>query len=180
MKFLNSIGFNLVFFNTLWLACVIGRDDFLWLSAPLLVIYAGLLLKAGKIQFVQLLIPATIGLAVDGAMVIGGLLTFDSALLLPLWLMLLWVNFSITLGLALRWLERHFWLCSLAGAIAFPLNYSVGEQLGAVTYTAPYPLVITLMASIWAIGLPLLYRVRNDLPRKLPGVQSVRTEMQLP
>lgn len=145
----------------MWLLCVLGRDEFLWLSASLLAVYAGLLLRAGKARLVQILIPVIIGLTVDSAMVIGGLLDFNSELKIPAWLILLWVNFSITLGLALQWLEKYFWPCAFAGAIAFPLNYSVGEQLGAVTYTAPYPLVLTVMAAIWAVGLPLLYQART-------------------
>jgi len=182
MKLLFSTPFNLVFFNTMWLLCVIGRDQLLWLSAPLFITYAFLLLGAGKIQVAQLLIPATIGLLADSAMVLGGLLDFNSQLLLPLWLVLLWINFSITLSLALEWLEKHFWLCALAGAIAFPLNYSIGEQLGAVTYTAPYPLVLTLMAAAWAIGLPLLYRVRTfDQRSSKPfGTNSAQPEIESP
>ena len=182
MKLLCSTPFNLVFFNTMWLLCVVGRDDLLWLSIPLLMAYAGVLLGAGKIQPAQLLLPVVIGLAADSAMVVGGLLDFDSQLTLPIWLVLLWVNFSITLGLALQWLEKHFWLCALAGAIAFPLNYSIGEQFGAVTYTAPYAMVLTVMAAAWAVGLPLLFQVRKSALRtdNLRRSESAQPEVELP
>ena len=182
MKFLCSSLFNLLFFNTMWLLCVLGRNELLWLSVPLLAGYASLLLAAGKMQITQLLLPALGGLTVDSVMVISGLLEFNSQQFLPLWLVLLWLNFSITLGLALQWLKKHFWICAVAGAVAFPLNYSIGEQLNAVSYSAPYPLVISLMAAVWAIGLPGLYQLRLFALHMYsrPGTAPSQSRMELP
>ena len=182
MTFLCSKLFNLVFFNAMWLLCVLGRNELLWLSVPLLAAYASLLLVAGKLQITQLLLPALVGLTVDSVMVIGGLLEFNSQQLLPLWLVMLWLNFSITLALALQWLGRHFWLSAVAGAVAFPLNYSIGEQFNAVTYSAPYPLVISVMAAVWAIGLPGLYQLRAFAIHKYlpPGTAPSQSRMELP
>lgn len=169
MGLLRSNIFNLIFFNLLWLILVLGRNEFLWFSAPLVLAYAGVLVATGTIRPAALLVPALLGLIIDALLVSAGLFDFSPHELLPAWMAVLWLLFASTLSLSLRWLAAHFWVTALAGGLAFPLNYRLGEALGAVSFAAPTPLVLATLAAIWMVGLPLLFwftRLANS-PRSM-------------
>ncbi len=163
MAFVQSAAFNLLVFNVTWLLCVVGRENWLWLSTSLLLGYTALLLYSRRVSATVLLPTVLIGCSVDAVLQFFGLMAFTTPHLFPIWLSLLWLNFAIAMNLSLRWLEQCFWCAAIGGSIAFPLNYAVGERLGAVAFTAPYPLVLGTLAALWAFGLPLLYQVRRGL-----------------
>ena len=175
MALLQSSAFNLVFFNLLWLTCVLGRNELLWLSAPAILVYAGFLLATGTLRASSLIAPALVGLTIDLALVSGGILDFNPHTLLPAWMILLWLLFATTLNLSLGWLRRYFWITALAGGFAFPLNYRIGAELGAVSFSAPTPLVLALLASVWMVGLPLLVRLSSTVENyRLPALDWLR------
>jgi|GEM_PF-114014 len=172
MQFLLSKTFNFLFFNGMWLLCVLGRENWLWLSVTLILSYSWLLLARTSLSKTQLLLPALFGIGIDSFMLMSGMFEFTSPFL-PLWLIMLWLVFASTLQQSLRWLGNRVMLTAILGAIAFPLNYSVGEKLGAVTFSAPYSQVIAVMASIWLLGLPLLFAISNNtLLRSESGYQN--------
>ena len=53
------------------------------------------------------------------------------------------------------------------GAIALPLNYTIGERLGAVVFDGSYVMTTIVMSVTWAICLPLLfYFAANPMVKK--------------
>ncbi len=170
MRLVLSKPFNLLAFNFIWLACVIGRDELNWLVLPLVAAYVAILSYADRLEPLQLLAPCAIGIGIDCVLTWFGIFAFETGvMILPLWLMTLWLAFSSTLSRSLAIIGRHWWLASLAGASAFPFNYAVGERLGAVTFTESYPLTLTLLSVIWAVSLPLLFHLAGVSPaRTLP------------
>jgi hypothetical protein len=160
MKILLSRSFNLVAFNLMWLGCVLGREQLLWLVAPLVLSYLLLLLANSVLQLHQLLLPAALGVAVDLSLTLLGFFSFaDATLFLPAWLFLLWLAFSSTLNLSLSVFQNKLWLTAVAGALAFPFNYGVGQRLGAVQFPRSDSLTLLLLAVIWAVLLPLLFKL---------------------
>lgn len=160
MRFLLSKPFNLVAFNLMWIGCVLGGIDWLWLVAPVVFAYAALLLLTRTVQPHQLLLPAAIGLTADVLMTITGLFQFDdAALLLPAWLVVLWIAFSTTLTRSLEVFGRNKWVAALAGTAAFPFNYGVGERLGAVSFGDTPVITLAVLAVTWMVLLPVLFYI---------------------
>lgn len=155
-----SKPFNLVAFNLMWLGCVVGREQWFILVAPLVLAYAALLLSESEIKPFQLLFPIGIGISIDSTLSLLGIFEFESdSMIAPFWLMILWVAFATALVKSLAIFGRNKLLAAVLGAIAFPLNYSVGERLGAVSFAEGYLTALVVLSVIWAICLPLLYFV---------------------
>ncbi|MCG8414019.1 MAG: DUF2878 domain-containing protein [Pseudomonadales bacterium] len=155
-----SKPFNLVAFNLMWLGCVVGREQWFVLVAPLVIAYAALLLSQDNIKPSQILVPIGIGICIDSALTLLGVFEFErGSLIAPLWLMVLWIAFSTALVKSLAIFGRNKLLAAALGAIAFPLNYSVGERLGAVSFAEGYFTAVIALSVIWAICLPLLYYI---------------------
>ena len=170
MKFLLSKPFNLVAFNVVWISCVVGRESFIWIIAPLVLAYAALLVSTGSIKFSQVALPALIGILIDLLLSVSGVFQFpDNSPLLPFWLVILWIAFSITLTQSLSFLNKNIFVALFFGAVGFPLNYSVGERLGAVNFEESYLVTMAILCLIWAVLLPVLSQISST--RK--GVYSV-------
>ncbi|WP_193754330.1 DUF2878 domain-containing protein [Microbulbifer sp. Q7] len=76
---------------------------------------------------------------------------------LPLWLAFLWVNFSLALRFAFRFLQRNLWVAALFGATGGPLSYWVGAKInGDVILGQPIMATVLLLALLWAVYLPVL------------------------
>ena len=152
-----SKPFNLAAFNLMWLGCVLGRGDWLWLVAPVVLVYCALLVLTGTVRAWQIGVPAAIGVAIDAALTGAGLFVFPGTPLLPLWLLVLWLAFATTLTRSLAVFGRHKWVAAACGAVAFPFNYGIGERLGAVSFHESWLVTVTTLALIWMLMLPFLY-----------------------
>jgi len=160
VKILLSKPFNLVAFNIVWLSCVIGRENLIWLIAPLVLSYVALLVATESIKLYQIVLPVSIGVCVDLVLAIAGVFEFsNSSPLLPLWLVVLWIAFAATLTQSLNFLSKNMIVACFFGAIGFPLNYSVGERLGAVSFEESYLITMIILCLLWAILLPVLSHV---------------------
>ncbi|MEK9778156.1 MAG: DUF2878 domain-containing protein, partial [Methylophilaceae bacterium] len=76
--------------------------------------------------------------------------------LTPLWIVVMWLLFAMTLNHSLSWLKRRYVLSFVFGALGGPLAYVAGEKLGAVEITSDLSLVI--LAISWAMITPLLMK----------------------
>ena len=81
----------------------------------------------------------------------------------PLWIIVLWMGFAITLNSSLSWLKKKIKLSALFGAIGGPLAYLAGEKLEAVTILSPNAIIVIAIG--WAIITPLLIIITNKLPK---------------
>lgn len=75
--------------------------------------------------------------------------------LAPLWMVALWVNFSTTLNVSLKALQRHPWLSVVLGAWGGPTAYWAGAQLSAMT-VLDVTAAFGVLAVAWALLTPLL------------------------
>ena len=136
---------NIIFFNLMWVGLVIGRESLLGLTVPMVLIYSAILVFIEIIKIQQLLVPAALGIAIDSILTMLGIFDFgDTTLLIPLWLITLWIAFSTTLTQSLKFVGNNWLVTVTSGAIILPFNYAVGERLGAVTFTENYFLCYNL------------------------------------
>ena len=157
-KFLNIIVFNL-----LWIGLVLGRDSLIHLTLPSLLIYLACLLRIGDLKVHQILLPAIIGITIDSSLTFFGIFIFaDSSLIIPFWLIVLWINFSTTITLSLSFIGKSKLVAFGLGATALPFNYTVGERLGAVTFGEPYLFSILTLALVWSVSFPILFMVSHE------------------
>ena len=157
-KFLNIIVFNL-----LWVGLVLGRESLIHLTLPILLIYLACLLRIGDLKVHQILLPAIIGITIDSSLTFFGIFIFpDSSLIIPFWLIVLWINFSTTITLSLSFIGKNKLVAFGLGATALPFNYTVGERLGAVTFGEPYLFSILTLALVWSVSFPILFMVSHE------------------
>ena len=167
----DTLWFNALWFQALWFCVVLGRDLLLPLSLLLLVAHVWL---AGdrRSEVRQLLLVGGMGIAVDVLLGVAGVYIFAGGVLVPLWLCCLWLGFAAVLGRSLAWLAARPLVCSVAGAIAFPLNYWAGQRLGAVDFAYSLPLILAVLALIWSIVLPAMFwltaRLQAPAARSMP------------
>ena len=157
-KFLNIIVFNL-----LWVGLVLGRESLIHLTLPILLIYLACLLRIGDLKVHQILLPAAIGITIDSSLTFFGIFIFpDSSLIIPFWLIVLWINFSTTITLSLSFIGKNKLIAFGLGATALPFNYTVGERLGAVTFGEPYLFSILVLVLVWSVSFPILFMVSDE------------------
>ena len=163
-KFLNIIVFNL-----LWVGLVLGRESLIHLTLPILLIYLACLLRIGDLKVHQILLPAAIGITIDSSLTFFGIFIFpDSSLIIPFWLIVLWINFSTTITLSLSFIGKSKLVAFGLGATALPFNYTVGECLGAVTFGEPYLFSILVLVLVWSVSFPILFMVSHEnFPERL-------------
>ena len=154
---------NIVVFNLLWVGLVLGRDSLIYLTLPSLLIYLACLLRIGDLKLHQILFPALIGITIDSSLTFFGIFIFtESIFIIPLWLIVLWINFSTTLTLSLSFIGKNKLVAFGLGATALPFNYTVGERLGAVTFGEPYLFSILILVLVWSVSFPILFIVSQE------------------
>ena len=158
----NTLWFNALWFQGLWFTTVLGRDRLLPLALVLIAAHVWISGDARR-ETIQLTLVGAMGIAVDALLGATGVYIFPGGVLVPLWLCCLWLGFAAVLGRSLAWLAARPVLCSVAGAIAFPLNYWAGQRLGAVEFAYSLPLTLALLALVWGLVLPQMFRLTAAL-----------------
>lgn len=164
-----KLWFNAIWFQAIWFCTVLGRDSLLPLALLLLALHLWLARGDWRGELRQLALVGGMGVAADALLSAAGVFQFSGGVLVPLWLCCLWLAFAAALRRSLGWLAAWPWLASVAGAIAFPLNYWVGQRAGAVEFGYSLPAILALLAVTWAILLPLMYRLGESRPTMQGG-----------
>jgi hypothetical protein len=154
----DTTWFNALWFQSIWFCAVLGQEQLVLVTAALLLLHLALVRDTSR-ELLQLSALALLGISVDAWLSLTGVFQFPNGVLVPLWLCGLWIAFAAVTGRSLAFLGRRPALASLAGAVAFPLNYWAGARLGAVEFGYPLATTLALMSLVWAIMLPLMFRV---------------------
>jgi hypothetical protein len=75
--------------------------------------------------------------------------------LLPIWMTTLWLLFSSTLNVSLRWMRGKHLVAMLFGAIGGPVAYLAGQKLGAMDLVAQTNALIVLAVG-WGLMMPAM------------------------
>ncbi len=115
--------------------------------------------RAPRRELTLILLAALIGLVWDSAMMRAGWLSYSSGVLVPgfapYWIVAMWMLFATTLNVALRWLHGRYALAAALGAVAGPLAYYGGQELGGVRLE-DLQWALTALATGWAVATPAL------------------------
>jgi len=166
---------NLVLYQIVWLACVLGAaaGQPVWGCFTALVAILWHLSQARRpIAELQLVIlTGLIGGIWDSLLVILGLIQYPSGTVLPwmapVWIIALWMAFATTFNLCLRWLHGRPWLTAFFGMVGGPLAWWAGARIGGLVLVSPIPAMIVLGIG-WALIMPCLMY----LAKRFDGISS--------
>ncbi|MFM5521229.1 DUF2878 domain-containing protein [Aeromonas jandaei] len=149
---------HLLGFNLYWLLAVKWQQP-----GPLLVILLlHFLFSPSRRRDWRLLPIAVAGCLLDALLWQLGLFRFPAGF--PLWLVLLWLGFALTLAHGMRWLLRlPRWQQALFGMVGGTSSYVAGAAMGAVHLPWGIGISAALLALIWMWWLPVLLWVMVKL-----------------
>lgn len=169
----NLLGYQAIWFAVVWSA---GRGT-AWIGMLACVAFIALQASASRTRAADLralLAALACGVAVDGVAATTGLLAYASprpGLPAPLWIVLLWGAFAMTLNHSLVWFATRPWTAAAFAMIGGPLAYlGAARGFGALAFPHPAWLAVVWLAFAWAIALPLLLRIARGQasPRHRP------------
>jgi hypothetical protein len=160
------IVFNVLGFQAVWWACVLGAGAGWGWAGPLAVaVFAVLHLRftpTPQRDLRLLLAAALLGLVVDGLLGAYGLLAYaaagDTAALAPAWILALWCGFALTLTHSMAFFAGRPLAAAAFGLVGGPLAYAGAATVaGAVAFPLGSAPALAAVAAAWALALPLLY-----------------------
>jgi len=161
---------NLILYQIVWTACVMGAAENLPLLGPAAaaLAIAWHLLRAARPlpELALILIAGTLGGIWDSLLVSLDLVRYASANaaagLAPYWIVGLWMAFATTFNLSFRWLKGHWILAGLVGLLGGPLAWWAGAQLDALVLVKAKT-SLTILGIGWALLLPTLMAMAQRL-----------------
>jgi hypothetical protein len=161
---------NFLLFQFGWFTAILGAaygrtSEAIIVSVVIILIHLKVI--QNYMQDIKLFIyAAIIGFLFDGLIQYNSLILYNNPgwpyPLTPLWIIILWIMFAMTLNHSLSWLKGRMALAALFGSIGGPLAYIAGEKLGAITITETQALFVLSLG--WAVFTPLLVYLsqKND------------------
>ncbi len=152
--------------QAVWWAAILDGAQLAALLVSVQVVLTFWLDRAHVPSWSRLLLFIGSGLALDALTVQLGLISFrdgDSSPLpfaIPLWLLLLWLSFALTVPRLQQWLPQRQQQCALF-AIAAPLAYYAGAAFAAAEIHHPIAYA-AVMVSGW-LALALLWQPRRTV-----------------
>lgn len=152
---------NFLLFQAGWFVCVLGGAwQWPWVGVGYVALATAWHLTQvpnPRGETVLLASGALVGLCLDSILPAAGWVTYPSGQfhpsLVPVWIIALWVLFTGTLNMSMRWLKHRYLLAAVFGGIGSPMSFYAGSRLGAVTLEDPL-MALGAQAVLWAIVLP--------------------------
>ena len=159
--------YNFVSFQIAWFMAIHWKEQSLLpLIAIILLHFA--LSKHRRRDWLTFALITIVGSFVDMTATYANLFAFESGQLLPVWLILLWANFSLTFHYSMRWLMRLPTLFqSLVGGVFGTASYFAAFKFGAVDYPMPMSFTLFFMIVIWSINLPVFVLIAEAIQGKV-------------
>ncbi len=162
-----------------WLACILGASyGYPWLGlivVPILFAIHITLIETRKLRavFTVALITMGIGFFADTLLIVLGTVEPKRWIMpppfIPLWDMMIWANFSLSLDVSLRYLQKKPFAAAILGAALAPGTYFAADRLGALHFAEPIGLSLVWVGAVWFFVMPGLslmarfyYHRQND------------------
>lgn len=160
---------NFMLFQLAWFACVVGASEAMpWLGVIVTIfvlVWHFYQAKKAKPEALLMFFALIIGAMFDQAMLSFHLIDYMqhgwSTLLVPVWILALWLGFVTTLNVSLRWMHGKHLIAVIFGAVGGPLAYLGAEKLGAVALHGTNSYIVISIG--WAIITPLLLIISSRL-----------------
>jgi hypothetical protein len=147
---------NLILFQAAWFSAALYNAQAAVMILLLLVVHFWLSPQKKTDLTSLLLVP--IGVIADKSLMVLGV--FDAGeSLFPLWLVLLWCMFILSLSHSLHWVTKLSlpWQ-TLFGSLGGGGSYWAGIQAGALSSDLPRLWLVLSLLCVWALLLPLIIR----------------------
>ena len=155
---------NIISVELGWIACIIGAArGYPWLGllvVPILFVIHIMLIERRKTRkiFIVALASIVIGFFIDTTLIIFEMLEPNRWLmpapLTTIWDMMIWANFSLTLDMSLRFLQKRPLSAAFLGAIFAPGTYYAGDRLGALNFSEPVFSGLLWIGVLWFFAMP--------------------------
>ena len=160
---------NFILFQLAWFICVLGaaynQTYFALMISVIILLVHFALIKKRLLELKLILAAGIFGLLFDGVLLNFDLVIYNDPGLpypiTPIWIVMLWMIFAMTLNHSLAWLSQKYYLSILFGAIGGPLAYIAGEKLGAITLLSSNSIIMLCVG--WALITPVLLIIANKL-----------------
>lgn len=150
---------NFIWFQSIWFVAVFYTDQAISLLLISLCLHF-ILSPTREADLLTLLGITLIGSLADFVLTFTGIYIFQETLFIPIWLILLWAHFALTLNHGMTWLSKlPGYGRIIFGAIFGTLSYYAGAKLGAVTLNTNLFLALFSMSVIWATLLPVYIEI---------------------
>ncbi|QYJ84927.1 DUF2878 domain-containing protein [Shewanella mesophila] len=144
---------NLLLFQLCWFSAALLPQYAAIIMAGLIAIHFGL--SPTRKQDIKVLLLVPIGIAVDKLQLeVGGFESVNQGF--PVWLLLLWCIFIISLNHSLKWLtERSLAVISLFGAMGGASSYWAGIQFGSFKAVWSDTWLVLSLMLVWSLLMPI-------------------------
>ncbi len=116
----------LIGFKLSWFALVLLQNTLL---VPVLLFVVWSVWRCHRAERVAWLALAALGIALDSVLQYNGVLSFTSSEWLPLWMLALWLGFSLVVVQVFSAYLQNYWLAALIAAVSGPMAYLGGAAL---------------------------------------------------
>jgi hypothetical protein len=164
-----SVIINAVLFQITWFACAIGSaNNLIWPAVVACAVLAAFQLhpkNRHQTDFKLIAIAIILGLIIDTAWIQLRFMEYSDHIpfkeIAPLWIIVLWIGFAMTINHSLNWLKKHPLLPAITGLVFAPLSYFAGVKLGALAFTGNLTVITLSLGLAWALAMTVLVKASN-------------------
>lgn len=158
---------NYTLFQSGWFVCVLGAAaGYPWMATGigLLLVLAHLaLVRNAACEIVLLMASLFLGLLVDSYHIRTSVLVFPigsfHSSLPPAWILVLWLQFAMSLHYSLGWLNGRYVLGTLLGSVSGALAYWAGVRLGAAAFGTELIYSLLQIGLSWGLTMLILLKI---------------------
>ena len=164
---------NFLWFQIIWLVAVVYHQQAIALLIASLCVHF-LLTPTRYSDLLNLLAVTALGSCADTFLSFLGILIFPEPLFfIPLWLVLLWSHFALTLNHGMGWLLKlPFYAQILFAAVFGTLSYYAGAKIGTVSLHSNLLLSLFSLSVAWASMLPVYIAITLSNRRRFDATNN--------
>ena len=149
--------FNLVIFQLGWAVCVLGGNLLAVSYTLIALLIHQCYLVENKSEWKLIGLVALVGISWDSLLVFSGFILYPDAvwLVLPVWMLCLWLLFATTFLHSLNWLAGYLYLAAGMAAIFGPMSYWAGVEFSDASFGDSINTSLIVIGIGWIILFPL-------------------------
>lgn len=181
---------NFLFFNVCWFAAVEGAArGSVWIGPAAFALMVGVHLawatpRGERVrESLYLAAVGCVGLLADSAMQAAGLIDYATAgtpwpyLVVPPWIVSLWIGFATLPRLSLAWLTRRpMWWAAVLGAIGGPMSFFAGTRMGPIAAGDELFATLGVLAVEYGVLMPFMLRLAPAHARRADTARTAGTD----
>lgn len=160
--------FNFIWFQVNWFGLILFENHFLPVSFAFIVWHY---VRCEDFCLQDLTLASSLavcGLIIENMMLYFDVISFSTSLFgfatAPLWLILLWFVFGLTLNHSLRFFYRYPFYAYIAGAVFGPISYVAGIKFGAADLGSSMFILMFSYAVVWSLVFGIATRFISYRP----------------